>query len=141
MTFARILVAHDGSDHSWKALAAALDIAAKHGSLVHCVSVREKLPAYAATVGEVMEASGEIQAFFDGIASRVLAEAAAAGVKAVFKVLAGHEVQSIVEYARSGRFDMLVIGFMGQTSLYDRIWGSTSQSLTRLSPCTVLIVK
>ncbi len=139
--FTKILVAHDGSDHGWKALAAGLAVAAPVRASVHVVSVREKLPVYAATVGEVMEASGEIKAFFDDLTARVNAEADKAGVPVTVKILSGHEVQTIVEYARSGRFDLMVIGFMGMSSLYDRIWGSTSQNLARLSPCTVMIVK
>ncbi len=139
--FKKILVAHDGSDHGWKALAAGLAVAAPARAGVHVVSVREKLPVYAATVGEVMEASGEIKAFFDELTARVAGEAEKAGVPVTVKILSGHEVQTIVEYARSGGFDLLVIGFMGMSSLYDRIWGSTSQNLTRLSPCTVMVVK
>lgn len=139
--FRKILVAHDGSDHGWKALAAGLAIAAPERAEVHVVSVKGKLPVYAATVGEVMEASGEIKSFFDDLVARVNADAEKAGVPVTVKILSGHEVQTIVEYAKAGRFDLMVIGFMGLSSLYDRIWGSTSQNLTRLSPCTVMIVK
>lgn len=139
--FRRILVAHDGSDHGWKALADGLALAAKFGASIHCVSVREKLPVYAATVGEVMEASGEAKAFFDELTARAQREAERAGVPLTVKILAGHEVQAIIEYAKSGQFDLMVIGFMGLSHLYDRIWGSTSQNLTRLSPCTVMVVK
>ena len=139
--FRKILVAHDGSDHGWKALAAGLAIAAPGRAEVHVVSVKGKLPVYAATVGEVMEASGEIKSFFDDLVARVNADAEKAGVPVTVKILSGHEVQTIVEYAKAGRFDLMVIGFMGLSSLYDRIWGSTSQNLTRLSPCTVMIVK
>jgi nucleotide-binding universal stress UspA family protein len=139
--FSRILVAHDGSDHGWKSLSAALSIAAKFRGIVHCISVREKLPVYAATVGEVMEASGEAKAFFDELTTRAQEEAEKAGVPLTVKILSGHEVQAIVEYAKSGNFDLMVIGFMGVSHLYDRIWGSTSQNLVRLSPCTVIIVK
>jgi len=35
----------------------------------------------------------------------------------------------------------VVIGFMGHSKIYDRVWGSTSQNLTRLVPCTVMVVK
>ncbi len=139
--FTKILVAHDGSDHGWKALAAGLAVAAPARAELHVVSVKGKLPVYAATVGEVMEASGEIKSFFDDLATRAKAEAEAAGVPVTVKILSGHEVQTIVEYARAGKFDLMVIGFMGLSSLYDRIWGSTSQNLTRLSPCTVMVVK
>jgi len=139
--FGRILVAHDGSEHGWKALSVGLSIAAKFGASVHCVSVREKLPVYAATVGEVLEADSEVKSFFEDLKARAEAEAAKASVPLVVKILSGHEVQAIVEYARSGQFDLMVIGFMGLSRLYDRIWGSTSQNLVRLSPCTVIVVK
>lgn len=139
--FTKILVAHDGSDHGWKALATGLSIARKFGANLHCITVREKLPVYAATVGEVLEASGEAKAFFEELTARAHEEAEKAGVPLTVKILSGHEVQAIVEYAKSGKFDLLVIGFMGLSSLYDRIWGSTSQTLTRLSPCTVIVVK
>lgn len=139
--FRRILIAHDGSEHGWKAFSAAVDVAAKFGAALHCISVREKLPVYAATVGEVMEASSEAKAFFDALRARAEAEAAEAGVPLVVRILSGHEVQAVVEYAKAGQFDLLVIGFMGLSHLYDRIWGSTSQNLTRLSPCTVMVVK
>ncbi|MBI5418847.1 MAG: universal stress protein [Deltaproteobacteria bacterium] len=141
MMFTKILVAHDGSEHGWKALSVGLSVAAKFRGAVHCVSVKEKLPVYAATVGEVMEASGEMKAFFDELTARANAEAEKAGVSLTVKILSGHEVQTIIEYAKSGKFDLMIIGFMGLSSLYDRIWGSTSQNLTRLSPCTVMIVK
>lgn len=139
--FRRVLIAHDGSDHGWKAFSTGLALAARFGGGVHCVSVREKLPVYAATVGEVMEADSDIRAFFDALTARAREEAEKAGVPLTVKILSGHEVQVIVEYATSGQFDMMVIGFMGLSSLYDRIWGSTSQNLTRLSPCTVMVVK
>lgn len=139
--FTKILVAHDGSEHGWKALSTGLSIAAKFKVNIHCISVREKLPVYAATVGEVMEASGEAKAFFDELTARAQEEAEKAGVPLTVKILSGHEVQAIVEYAKSGKFDLMVIGFMGFSHLYDRIWGSTSQNLTRLSPCTVIVVK
>lgn len=56
-------------------------------------------------------------------------------------VLRGHAVQSIVEFVRTHGFDLLVIGFMGHTALYDRVIGGTSERLVRLAPCTVVVVK
>jgi len=53
----------------------------------------------------------------------------------------GHEVETIVTFAKDHGFDLLVIGFMGHSKIFGRIWGSTSQNLTKLSPCTVLVVK
>ncbi|PIW89068.1 MAG: universal stress protein, partial [Nitrospirae bacterium CG_4_8_14_3_um_filter_44_28] len=57
------------------------------------------------------------------------------------KVIAGHEVETIVNYAKEGEFDLLVIGFMGHSKIFGRVWGSTSQNITKLAPCTVVVVK
>ena len=55
--------------------------------------------------------------------------------------LAGAEVETIINYARDGEFDLLVIGFMGHSKIFGRVWGSTSQNLAKLAPCTVVVVK
>jgi Kef-type K+ transport system membrane component KefB len=38
-------------------------------------------------------------------------------------------------------FELVVVGFAGHTNIFGRIMGSTAQTLSRLSPCSVLIVK
>lgn len=67
--------------------------------------------------------------------------AKAEGVEIVPHFAYGHEVKDFVELIKQENFDLLVIGFMGHSRLYDRIWGGTSQNLTRLAPCTVMVVK
>ena len=56
-------------------------------------------------------------------------------------VIIGHEVKTIVEFIKAHGFDLLVVGFMGHSAIYDRVMGSTCQSLVRLAPCSVLVVK
>jgi nucleotide-binding universal stress UspA family protein len=72
---------------------------------------------------------------------RVQAMAEQGGVKIVSHVVVGHEVKSIVEFVKHDGFDLLVVGFMGHSALYDRVMGSTCQGLVRLAPCSVLVVK
>jgi nucleotide-binding universal stress UspA family protein len=67
--------------------------------------------------------------------------AAKEGVVLHTRVVPGHEVETLVGYTRENHFDLLVIGFMGHSKIYGRIWGSTSQNVTRLAPCTVMVVK
>jgi nucleotide-binding universal stress UspA family protein len=50
-------------------------------------------------------------------------------------------VATIVQFAKDRGFDLLVIGFMGHSRVFERIWGGTSQNLTRLAPCPVLVIK
>jgi len=56
-------------------------------------------------------------------------------------VFVGHEVKTIIEFIKTHEFDLLVLGFMGHSALYDRVMGSTCQSLVRLAPCSVFVVK
>ena len=53
----------------------------------------------------------------------------------------GHEIKTIVELIKEQGFDLLVIGFMGRSALYDRVMGSTCQGLVRLAGSAVLVVR
>lgn len=139
--YRRILVAYDGSEGSTRALGAAIELAKVLRAELHSVSVQEHLPYFSATVGEVEEAKHEANEFFRRITKEAWDRAALAGVHLESKVLRGHEVETIVKYCSEGGFDLLVVGFMGYSSVFGRIMGGTTQNLSRLAPCSVLIVK
>ena len=139
--FKKILVGYDGSEGAKKALRTAVDIAKHYGAELHSISVEEDLPHYAATVGEVQEAKAEKNGYFARLNEEVREIAATEDVTLHTKVIAGHEVETIVDYAKNHHFDLVVIGFMGHSKIYDRVWGSTSQNIARLVPCTVMVVK
>jgi len=139
--FKKILVGNDGSEGAKKALKAGIDIAKHYGAELHSISVEEDLPHYAATVGEVLEAKAEKNGYFARLNQEAREMAVREGVSLHTHVIAGHEVQTIVDYVREHHFDLVVIGFMGHSKIYDRVWGSTSQNITRLVPCTVMVVK
>jgi nucleotide-binding universal stress UspA family protein len=139
--FSKILVANDGSEGGKKAFAAALVIAKNFGAELHSISVKERPSHFAETVGEVMEEQEEADMFFGRVTGEAILQAQQAGIDLRCAVLPGHEVETIIRFARDGHFDLLVIGFMGHSRVFDRIWGGSSQNLTRLSPCPVLVVK
>ena len=139
--FEKILVGIDGSEGSKKALAAAIAIAKRFGAELQSISVKERPSHYAATVGEVMEDQEEVNKFFAHVTEEALDLAKKEGVLMQCEVRAGHEVQVIIEFARQVHFDLLVVGFMGHSRVFDRIWGATSQNLTKTAPCSVLVVK
>jgi nucleotide-binding universal stress UspA family protein len=89
----------------------------------------------------VEEYRKEANGFFLNINDEAVEEAKKAAITLHVKVKAGHEVETIVNYAKEGNFDLLVIGFMGHSKIFGRVWGSTSQNITKLSPCTVIVVK
>lgn len=137
----KVLVANDGSDPARKAVEAAADLAAHYQAELWSISVEEDLPKYAGTIGEVEEVKAQRNGYFAQVNEEAKAIAAAHGVEMKCEVRAGHEVETILTFAAEGNFDLLVIGFMGHSALFGRVWGSTSQNLARLSPCSVLLVK
>lgn len=139
--YKKILIANDGSEGAKKALDVAIDLAKKYSAELHSISVEEGVPHYAATIGEVDEYRKEANDFFRNINDEAVEEAEKSGITLHVKVQAGHEVETIVNYAKEGNFDLLVIGFMGHSKIFGRVWGSTSQNITKLSPCTVIVVK
>jgi nucleotide-binding universal stress UspA family protein len=139
--FKKILVANDGSEGAKKALKTAIDLSKKYNAELYSISVEEGVPHYAATIGEVEEFRKEANGYFQKINDDAKEEAKIAGIELYIKVQAGHEVETIVHYAKEGHFDLLVIGFMGHSKIFGRVWGSTSQNITKLSPCTVIVVK
>ncbi len=105
------------------------------------VSVEEDLPRYAEDLDEVREAKEESDFYFDKLALHSRQRASLKGLEIQTTILVGHAVKSIVEFAREQRFDLLVVGFAGHSSIYEHVWGGTSHNLSRLAPCSVLVVK
>ena len=136
----KVLLAQDGSEYAFKALAEAIEMAKLYGAELHTISV-EEIPHYAETVGEVIEEQDWEEHRFQEAIQRSREMAAAAQVDIRPHILVGHEVKTILEFSKAHGIDLLVVGFMGRSALYDRVMGSTCQSLVRLAPCSVLVVK
>ena len=73
--------------------------------------------------------------------AKAAAEAKSYHIELMTHVLAGHAVPRIVETIEQERFDLLVVGYMGQTALYNRLIGGTSGRLVEMATCSVLVVK
>ncbi len=139
--FRKILVAYDGSEGANRALNAGIDLAKRYGAELQAIAVVEKLPHFAATVGEVKEALRELTARYEWTSQEAVRLAKQQGIELHTKVQPGHEVEVIVNYAKEGKFDLLVIGFSGHSHAFGRVMGGTAQNLARLAPCTVMIAK
>jgi nucleotide-binding universal stress UspA family protein len=138
--FKMMLHGLDGSESSFKALTEAIDLASRTGAELHTISV-EEIPRYAGTVGEIVEEKEAADRRFAEAIAKVRGLGAAKDVKISSHVVVGHEVKSIVEFVKANKFDLLVIGFMGHSAVYERVMGGTCQNLVRLAPCSVLVVK
>jgi len=140
MEYKRILHGLDGSEGSFKALEHAVELAGRFDAELHTISV-EEVPHYPGIVGEVVEAKQAANGTYTQAVQRAKLIAGEQGVELQCHVLVGHEVKTIVEFIKERGFDLLVIGFMGHSKLYDRVMGSTCQGLVRLAGCAVLVVK
>jgi nucleotide-binding universal stress UspA family protein len=138
--FKHIVIANDGSQGGLKALAMACDIAKLHHADLHMISV-EEIPNIPASIDEVIETKNEENHKFHDALAKAKAIATKKGVKLDAQVVAGHAVAAVVAYVKVKKADLLVVGFMGHSALFERIIGGTADRLVRLAPCPVLVVK
>jgi nucleotide-binding universal stress UspA family protein len=136
----KILVGLDGSDNSYRALEAAIDFAKFYDAELHTITA-EGLPRFSESISEVEEEKAEIAGHFQDIVKKAQKIADSNDCAITTHVVSGHQVKAIIEFINENKIDLLVIGFVGRSALYDRIMGSTCQSLVRLAGCSVHIVK
>jgi nucleotide-binding universal stress UspA family protein len=103
-----------------------------------CVEEMARVPA---TIDEVVEDKLEQNHRFEEVIARAQLQAKPARVRLDTHVVPGHAVPSIIEFIERDGFDLLVIGYMGHSALYNRLIGSTTDRLVELAPCHVLVVK
>ncbi|MGH2839327.1 MAG: universal stress protein [Solirubrobacteraceae bacterium] len=137
--FTNVLVAIDGSKGSEKALDCALSLAGAVGAQVTALAVEGKLPAYAASLGEVDEAKREKDEFFAQVLQRARAQAQPRGVT-LTELVPGHAAEVITHYAKAHGHDLIVIGHRGHF-LGDYLLGSTADRVAHHAHCPVIVVR
>ena len=140
MPFQRILVAIDGSPGGQKAFETALELARLTAASLTALAVEGKLPAYAATVGEVEEVRREKDEFFARLVRLAREQAQESKVALDVEVQPGHAAELIVRYANEQGFDLVVVGHKGHF-LEDYLLGSTADRVAHHARCPVMIVK
>ena len=138
--FTRIVVANDGSEGGFKALAMGCELAKRDGAALHMISV-EELPDFPASIDEIVETKDDENHKYHDVLERARGIAKASDIDLHTEVVAGHAAASVVDRVKALNADLLVVGFMGHSALYERIIGGTTDRLVRLAPCPVLVVK
>ena len=138
--FRRILIANDGSEGGARALTAAIALARSHKAALHMVTV-EEMPRFPTTIDEVEEEKTGAADRLEPIVRSAKTQARTARVRIVPHIVSGHTVPSILGLIEREKCDLLVVGFMGHSALYNRLIGSTTDRLVELAPCPVLVVK
>jgi nucleotide-binding universal stress UspA family protein len=136
----KVLVATDGSSHSMKAVARALELAETQGAQVTLMSVAyfgadylEEMPP---NIREKLEdeAKGVLQKAKD------LFDAKNIPVETV--LLTGLvPANLIIQKAQEGKYDRIVMGSTGRNALEKVLMGSTAAKVVAHAPCEVTIVR
>ena len=143
----RILVALDGSDHAERALTLALDLAQQYSAETQLLTVVPPLflPMHSMTVATsalITEVTTQLENIFMGVLYR--AEEKVRQEKPKLKVSAkiehGRPEEKIVETAKEGHFDLIVMGSRG-LGRREYALGSVSSRVADNATCPVLIVK
>lgn len=136
----KILLAHDGSKLSEKALKKAVEIAEKFGSSVTVVSVVPEL-----YLTELMEIDRiriletltiETRKTLEKIKTRVK------GIRAIKTVIKqGSPAEEILETAKKIKADLIITGSHGRHGAQKFLLGSVSSKIVDHAQCAVLVVK
>lgn len=135
----RVLVAVDGSPHSLKALAKALESAPT--AELHLINVRAPLTGSAA--GHLGRKTVDDYHLDEGMKDLAPAIEAAqkAGAQARHHVCVGSPGETIARFAEQIGADTIVIGSKGRSQISDTILGSAVQGVLEESRVPVLVVK
>jgi nucleotide-binding universal stress UspA family protein len=153
--FQKILVPLDGSEHSFKALDVAIQIAKKFGgklTLVHVysmVAVAGVMPEPSmATAGVPVMTALDVSRLVEAarkVGSRILEDGEqrvkVARVEVNKLLEEGHTVQEIIRVAKEGNFELIVMGARGISHIREMLLGSVSDGVMHHVSCPVLVVK
>jgi universal stress protein A len=142
--FKRLLVPVDFSADAAEATLVAADLARRFDGSLTLIHVYDPL-IYAVPDGFVMVPRAHteklLDAFWAQLADYRQRALAAGAPKVHVRLLQGLVAGEIVQHAKEGEFDLVVMGTHGRTGLSHLIMGSVAERVLRLSPCPVLTVK
>jgi len=142
--YTKILVPTDFSEPAAEALQTAIDLAARYGASIALVHVFEPI-VYAFPEASGFYSSLNLPDAIEGINTaleKAKQTAITAGTKNLTATqLHGYPPSEIADYAKSGGFDLIVMGTHGRRGLSHLMIGSVAERVVRIAPCAVLTVR
>jgi universal stress protein A len=144
--FRRILVAIDFSDGSRAAVLVAAELAERFGGSIELLHVwqppplRSDLMIWAENDETPLrqygrkQAERELRQFVEGSLPEL-------GAGLAWSVAEGDPASVILEYAASGRYDLVAVGTHGRTGIDHLLVGSIAEKIVRAAACPVLTVR
>ena len=139
--FKKILLAYDGSEGAKKGLEAGINLLKLHQAELWALAVQEKLPRFSATMDEVMEEKEFGYKHCEQCLEEARTRAQEAGIELKTDIRLGHPAKTIVEVAKEGKFDLILVGHTGLSGVWAKFLGTTAEKVSRHAPCSVLIVR
>lgn len=143
MIFKNILVPYDATSFANRAFRKALDIAKKDGSKIIIFTVIEG--EYSAAIGYSKNNPQVIkkqQSAAKKFIYKLESTAKSSNVPISVKIKQGTKiVNEIINYAKSKKVDLIVIGSHGRTGLNKLILGSVANGVAQQAKCSVMAVK
>jgi nucleotide-binding universal stress UspA family protein len=144
-TITKILVPVDFSPQADRAFRYAMTLAQRFSATLCLIHVVEdpfatgawNSEVYVPNVAELIE---EVMANAEQQLAPLSRSAAALGLRAETAVITGRTAHAIVEHAREGGFDLIVMGTHGRAGLSHVVIGSVAERVVRTAPCPVLTV-
>lgn len=142
--FKKILVPTDFSLHADEALDTAIDLAARYGASITLLhSFEPVIYAFPESSGiyqglQLEQAIGDIDKALEAKMQHALMR----GAKDVHVVhQRGFPPTEIIDYAKAGGVDLIVMGTHGRRGFSHMLMGSVAERVVRLAPCAVLTVR
>ncbi|HTY90680.1 MAG TPA: universal stress protein [Methanocella sp.] len=138
--FNKILIATDGSQYSLAAMQKGIDLARLYESKVYALYVIDT--RVLAGTGGMPEPENIYQLLeLEGKNAVGQVKKAAEGLQVETFVLPGHPTETIARFAKDNGVDLIVMGTLGKSNIEEMLLGSIADSVIRISPCPVLIVR
>ncbi|MDX1711540.1 MAG: universal stress protein [Rhodovibrionaceae bacterium] len=144
-----VLVAVDGSDNADRAVDMAADLAQERGARLTVLTVlpRYDLPEELKSLADSEHIEGSPMRQWELVGERLAGAArdraleGRSGLTVTEAVLGGEPGEAIIDAARRGKADLVVIGSRGLGRLEGLLLGSVSQKVVSLAPMSVLVVR
>jgi len=90
---------------------------------------------------EVMEEKAFSRQHYEQLLKKAASQAHDADMEIKTDIRIGHPAKTIVEVAKEGKFDLVLVGHTGLSAVWAAFLGTTAEKVSRHAPCSVLIVR
>jgi nucleotide-binding universal stress UspA family protein len=139
--FQKILVGYDGSKGGCAALERAAALAREAKAQLTALWVRQPMPRHADLPGEPEGEAEAAHDYFEERKREVEELAKRFDIAIACESRAGHAAKVIVNFAKDGGYDLVVVGHSDHSELWGRLLGDTADRISDHAHCSVLIVK